>query len=33
MSCPHYWWNNHYACRKSGKDVNDIVYIRRSKIA
>ena len=26
MSCPYYWWNNHYACRKSGKDVNDIVY-------
>ena len=26
MSCPYYWWNNHYACRKSGKDVNEDTY-------
>ena len=26
MSCPFYWWNYHYACRKSGKDVNDDIY-------
>lgn len=26
MSCPYYWWNNHYACRKSGEDVNEDVY-------
>ena len=28
MSCPYYWWNNHYACRKSGKDVNDDIYYK-----
>ena len=28
MSCPYYWWNNHYACRKSGKDVNEDAYSR-----
>lgn len=28
MSCPYYWWNNHYACRKSGKDVNEEVYYK-----
>lgn len=28
MSCPYYWWNNHYACRKSGKDVNDDLYYK-----
>ena len=26
MSCPYYWYNNHYACRKSGKDVNEDIY-------
>ena len=26
MSCPYYWWNYHYACRKSGKDVNEDIY-------
>lgn len=28
MSCPYYWWNYHYACRKSGKDVNEDTYDR-----
>ncbi len=28
MSCPFYWWNNHFACRKSGKDVNEDVYYK-----
>jgi len=28
MSCPFYWWNNHYACRKSGKDVNEDTYYK-----
>ena len=28
MSCPFYWWNNHYACRKSGKDVSDDIYYK-----
>lgn len=26
MSCRYYWWNNHYACRKSQKDVNEDIY-------
>ena len=26
MSCPYYWNNYHYACRKSGKDVNEDIY-------
>ncbi len=26
MSCPYYWYNYHYACRKSGKDVNEDIY-------
>lgn len=26
MSCPFYWYNHHYACRKSGKDVNEDTY-------
>lgn len=26
MSCPFYWYNRHYACRKSGKDVNEDTY-------
>lgn len=28
MSCPYYWWDNHYACRKSGKDVNEDIYYK-----
>ena len=28
MSCPYYWWNNHFACRKSGKDVSEDVYYK-----
>ncbi len=28
MSCPFYWWNNHYACRKSGKDVSEDTYYK-----
>lgn len=28
MSCPYYWWNNHFACRKSGKDVNEDIYYK-----
>lgn len=28
MSCPYYWWNHHYACRKSGKDVNEDIYYK-----
>lgn len=28
MSCPYYWWNNHYACRKSGRDVNEDTYYK-----
>lgn len=28
MSCPFYWWNSHYACRKSGKDVNEDTYYK-----
>lgn len=31
MSCPFYWWNYHYACRKSGKDVNEDTYDRYCK--
>lgn len=26
MSCPYFWYNNHYACRKTGKDVNEDTY-------
>lgn len=26
MSCPYYWWNYHYACRKSEKDVDEKTY-------
>lgn len=26
MSCPYYWYNHHYACKKSGKDVNSDIY-------
>ena len=26
MSCPYYWYNYHYACRKSEKDVNEDIY-------
>lgn len=28
MSCPFYWYNYHYACRKSEKDVNEDVYYK-----
>lgn len=28
MSCPYYWWDNHYACRKMGKDVNEDTYYK-----
>lgn len=31
MSCPYYWYNYHYACRKSGKDVNEDTYDRYCK--
>lgn len=31
MSCPYYWWNYHYACRKSGKDVNEDIYDKYCK--
>lgn len=31
MSCPFYWWNNHYACRKTQKDVNDDTYHKYCK--
>ncbi|MBR3059843.1 MAG: hypothetical protein IKG89_04445 [Oscillospiraceae bacterium] len=28
MSCPYYWYDDHYACRKSGKDVNEDIYYK-----
>lgn len=28
LSCPYYWWNHDYACRKSGKDVNEDIYYK-----
>ncbi len=28
MSCPYYWWNHNYACRKTNKDVNEDVYYK-----
>ncbi len=28
MSCPYYWYNYHYACRKTGKDVNEDIYYK-----
>ena len=28
MSCPYYWYDNHYACRKSGKDVSEDIYYK-----
>lgn len=31
MSCPYYWYNNHYACRKSEKDVNEDIYSKYCK--
>ncbi len=31
MSCPYYWYNHHYACRKSGKDVNEDTYNKYCK--
>ncbi len=26
MSCPYYWWDHGYACRKTGKNVNEDMY-------
>lgn len=31
MSCKYYWWNNHYACRKSGNDVDEDTYAKYCK--
>lgn len=31
MSCKFYWWNNHYACRKSGNDVDEDTYAKYCK--
>lgn len=28
MSCPYYYWNNHFACRKANKDVNEDIYYK-----
>ena len=28
MSCPYYWWNHNYACRKTNKDVNEDTYYK-----
>ena len=28
MGCPYYWYNSHYACRKTGKDVNEDTYYK-----
>lgn len=28
MSCPYYWYNHHYAYRKTGKDVNEDTYYK-----
>lgn len=28
MSCPYYWYDNHYACKKTGKDVNEDIYYK-----
>lgn len=28
MACPFYWYNHHYACMKSEKDVNEDIYRR-----
>lgn len=28
MSCPFYWYNHHYACRKTGQDVNEDTYYK-----
>ena len=28
MCCPYYWYNSHYACRKTGKDVNEDIYYK-----
>lgn len=28
MSCPYYYWNNHFACRKENKDVNEDTYYK-----
>lgn len=28
MSCPYYWWNQNYACRKTGKEVSEDIYYK-----
>ncbi len=28
MSCRYYWYNHHYACRKSGEDVSEDTYYK-----
>ena len=28
MSCPYYYWNGDYACRKIGKDVSEDIYYK-----
>ncbi len=28
MSCPYYWWDHGYACRKTGKNVNEDIYYK-----
>lgn len=28
MSCPYYWYDNHYACKKTGKEVNEDIYYK-----
>ena len=28
MSCPYYWWDHDYACRKSGEAVNEDIYYK-----
>ncbi len=28
MSCPYYWYNYHYACRKTEKDVDEDTYYK-----
>lgn len=28
MSCPYYWWDHDYACRKTGKSVSEDIYYK-----
>lgn len=28
MSCVYYYWNNHYACRKANKDIDEDTYYK-----